>query len=128
MSAWAPFANADLTFELAKAYTTDPDTGNVVETTESVSYAAFLKPQNPSYAAQVGADQTDYLCEGRLLSPSTLDSRIATGAIARCTLNGVQGSFQLKLELTMQTSYQRDLHQKLIGTFQAIGRGSTANV
>lgn len=128
MTAWAPFANASLTFALAKAYTTDPETGNVIETTESVTYSAFLKPQSPQYKAQPGSDMTDYFCEGRLLSPSTLDSRICNGAVAQCTLNGVQGSFQIRLDLMMQTSYQQDLHQKLVGTFEAVGRGSTANV
>jgi hypothetical protein len=128
MSAWVPFANASLVFDLNEDYTTDPDTGNVVETTESVTYSAYLKPQNPQWKALVGADETSYLCEGRLLAPSTLDARVANGAVAKCTLNGVQGSFQLRLELALQSAYQKDLHQRLVGTFQAIGRGSTANV
>ena len=128
MTAWAPFANASLTFALARAYTTDPETGNVIETQESVTYSAFLKPQSPKYKALPGADATNYLCEGRLLSPSTLDSRISNGATAQCTLNGVQGSFQIRLDLMMQTAYQQDLHQRLIGLFKTVGRGSNANV
>lgn len=128
MSAWDVFANASLTFDVVSSYTTDSTTGNSIETTSTVTYSAYLKPAGASYKSQVGADVTSYLCEGRLLSPRTLDAAIVNGSVAQCTLNGVQGSFQLKLELAQQSTYRTHMHQILVGTFQAVGRGSTANV
>ena len=76
LASYAPWGNAQLAFEVGSGTaTTDPATGNPVQTTETLEYLASLSLQAPSWKPESGVDSTVYTCRGRLLSPST-SSRI----------------------------------------------------
>ncbi|MGA0848072.1 MAG: hypothetical protein ACO3PY_05655 [Pontimonas sp.] len=122
IAAYAPWGNAQLAFEIATGVTTtDPATGNAVQSTELVEYLAALSLQAPSWKAEPGADTTTYSCRGRLLSPAILDPRITNGSQAEAVINGTRGRFELVFDLGMDAYHRRDLRQQIQGTFRIVG-------
>jgi hypothetical protein len=122
IAAYAPWGNAQLAFEVGTGYaTTDPNTGNAIQSTEVVEYLAALTLQAPSWKPESGVDATTYSCRGRLLSPSTLDERITNGAQAEALINGYRGRFELVFDLAMDAAHRRDLRQSIEGVFRVIG-------
>ena len=119
---YAPWGNAQLAFELGTGYaTSDPATGNAVQTTEVVEYLAALTLQAPAWKGESGVDNTTYSCRGRVLSPATLDARITNGSQANCVINGYRGRFELVFDLSMDRNFQRDLRQNIEGVFRVVG-------
>lgn len=119
---YAPWGNAQLAFEVGgTTLTTDADTGNSVQTTETVEYLAALKLEAPSWNAQQGADNSSYRCSGRLLSPDRLDTRITNGSQAEAIINGYRGRFELVFDLDMDSAAYQDIRQSIQGTFRVIG-------
>lgn len=122
IAAYSPWGNATLAFEVGTGFaTTDPATGNAIQTTETVEYLAALTLQAPSWKPEAGVDATTYSCRGRLLSPATLDPRITNGSQADCTINGYRGRFELVFDLAQNRGSYRDLRQQLEGTFRVVG-------
>ena len=122
---YAPHGNAQLTFRLNKEeYVTDEDTGNTItETseTETIDYLAAVNLQQPQWKGEAGVDNTAYICEGRLLTPATLDTRITNGSQADAVINGYNGRFELIFNLSMDKEHYSDLRQRIQGTFRVIG-------
>lgn len=122
---YAPHGNAQLTFTLNKeVYVTDSATGNTItETaeTESIDYLAAINLQQPQWKDEAGVDNTAYICEGRLLTPATLDTRITNGSQADAIINGYEGRFELIFNLAMDRNHYSDLRQTIQGTFRVIG-------
>lgn len=122
LASYAPWGNAQLAFELGTGFaTTDPATGNAIQSTEIVEYLAALTLQAPAWTSEAGADNTTYSCRGRLLSPAILDPRITNGAQAEAVINGYRGRFELVFDLAMDAAHYRDLRQTIEGTFRVIG-------
>ena len=122
IASYAPWGNAQLTFEVATGLTTtDPTTGNATQSTEIVEYLAAISLQPPRWTGTSGIDTTTYACEGRLLSPSVLDPRITNGSQAVATINGYRGRFELTYSLNMDQAAYRDIRQSLNGIFRVVG-------
>jgi hypothetical protein len=122
IAAYAPWGNAQLAFEVGTGYaTTDPNTGNPVQSTEVLEYLAALSLQSPNWKSESGVDMTTYQCRGRLLSPTTLDKRITNGSQAEAVINGYQGRFRLVFDLAMDSVHRRDLRQNIEGVFRVVG-------
>lgn len=122
IASYAPWGNAQLAFEVGTGFaTTDPATGNAIQSTETLEYLVALTLQAPTYKPESGVDSTTYTCTGRLLSPATLDSRITNGSQADCTINGYRGRFELSFDLAMKRNNYRDLRQSIEGTFRVVG-------
>jgi len=122
ISDYAPWGNAELAFTIGTgAASTDPLTGNVIQATEVVEYLAALTVEAPNWTGKPGADETAYSCQGRLLSPSTLDARITNGSQAEATINGIRGRFELVFDLAMDSYHRADLRQVIKGNFRVIG-------
>lgn len=122
IAAYAPHGNAQLAFEVPTGrYTTDPSTGNAIQSSVTVEYLAALKLQSPNWKPESGVDNTAYSCQGRLLSPAVLDPRITNGSQANATINGYRGRFELVFDLAMDPPAYRDLRQTIQGTFRVIG-------
>lgn len=125
VSAYAPWGNAQLAFEVGTGYvTTDIATGNAIQAAEIIEYLAALSLQPPNWKPESGIDATTYSCRGRLLSPATLDPRITNGAQAEAVINGYRGRFELVFDLAMDAYHRGDLRQILEGTFRVIGGAS----
>jgi len=119
---YAPWGNAQLAFEVGgSTLSVDSDTGNTVQTSETVEYLAAINLQAPSWTGQPGADNSSYSCSGRLLSPARLDPRITNGSQANAVINGYYGRFELVFELNMDREAYRDIRQSIQGTFRVIG-------
>ena len=122
---YAPHGNAQLTFTVNKeVYITDPTTGNTItaiKNTESIDYLAAVNLQQPQWKGEAGVDNTAYICEGRLLTPATLDTRITNGSQADAVINGYRGRFELIFNLAMDRNHYSDLRQTIQGTFRVIG-------
>lgn len=122
IAAYAPWGNAQLAFEVGTGFaTTDPATGNAIQSTEIVEYLAALTLQAPAWTAESGIDNTTYSCRGRLLSPAILDPRITNGTQAEAVINGYHGRFELVFDLAMDSYHRADLRQSIEGTFRVIG-------
>lgn len=122
VSNYAPWGNAQLAFEVGTGLgAVDPATGNAVQATEIVEYLAALKLQSPNWKPESGVDNTTYACQGRLLSPVTLDARITNGAQADAVINGYRGRFELVFDLAMDNFAYSDLRQTIEGTFRVVG-------
>lgn len=122
IASYAPWGNAQLAFEVGSGFATvDPDTGNAIQSTETLEYLAALTLQAPAWKPEVGVDSTTYSCQGRLLSPATLDPRITNGSQANCVINGYRGRFELIFDLAMDGFAYRDLRQTITGTFRVVG-------
>ena len=122
---YAPHGNAQLTFTVnSEAYVVDPATGNTVteaKNTQKIDYLAAINLQQPNWKGEAGVDNTAYICEGRLLTPATLDSRITNGSQADAVINGYRGRFELVFNLAMDKEHYSDLRQTIQGTFRVIG-------
>jgi len=119
---YAPWGNAQLAFEVGgSTLSVDSDTGNTVQSSETVEYLAAINLQAPSWTGQPGADNSSYSCSGRLLSPARLDPRITNGSQANAVINGYYGRFELVFELNMDREAYRDIRQSIQGTFRVIG-------
>ena len=123
IKAYAPHGNATLSFRVgARVATTDPDTGNLIETPEILEYLATLSPKGPAWdGSQGGADTSKYTVTGRLLSPTSLDPRITNGSQADCNLNGIRGRLELTFDLGMDAYHRASIRQSIQGTFTVIG-------
>lgn len=122
VASYAPWGNAQLAFEVGTGFaTTDPTTGNAIQSTEVVEYLAALTLQAPAWTPEGGVDNTTYSCRGRLLSPATLDPRITNGTQAEAVINGYRGRFELVFDLAMDAYHRGDLRQSIEGTFRVIG-------
>jgi len=122
IASYAPWGNAQLAFEVGTGFaTTDPTTGNAIQSTEVVEYLAALTLQAPAWKGEGGVDNTTYSCRGRLLTPATLDPRITNGSQAEAVINGYRGRFELVFDLGMDAAHYRDLRQTIEGTFRVIG-------
>lgn len=122
VASYAPWGNAQLAFEVGNgAVSTDATTGNAVQGTVTLEYLATLTLQAPAHKPESGIDSTTYACKGRLLSPSTLDTRITNGSQAECVINGYRGRFELVFDLAQDAFHQRDLRQTLEGIFRVVG-------
>lgn len=122
VASYAPWGNAQLAFEVGSGFaTTDPTTGNAIQSTETVEYLAALTLQAPAWTGQSGVDSTTYSCRGRLLSPATLDARITNGSQADCVINGYRGRFELVFDLSQKRGTYRDIRQSIEGTFRVVG-------
>jgi len=119
---YAPWGNAQLAFEVGgRTLITDPDTGNTVQTPETIEYLAALDLETPSWEGQPGSDNSTYRCTGRLLSPDQLDPRITNGSQAEAIINGYHGRFELVFDLAMDRAAYRDIRQSIQGTFRVVG-------
>jgi hypothetical protein len=121
-ASYAPWGNAALAFVLpTNGATTASATGNYVPVTEVIEYLAALNIDPPNWSGKPGADETVYVCRGRLLSPSTLDPRITNGSQAAATVNGVRGRFELVFDLAPDIYHVNTLRQTIQGTFRMRG-------
>ena len=121
---YAPHGNAILRFSLAKAYTIDPVTDNVVSSIknrEELQYLAAINLQRANWQGKEGVDNTAYLCSGRLLHPVEFDERITNGSQAVATINGYDGRFELVWDLTADKAHRQDTRTLVEGTFRVIG-------
>lgn len=85
-SALAALANATAAFEVATVgTTTDPDTGNVVPVTETVTVSLYLRKSSPASTDLPGIEAETETFEGYAINPQALDARIKAGT--RGTLN-----------------------------------------
>lgn len=89
-SALVALKNATVVFTVSDAGTTvDPDTGNVVANTTTVSYELFLRKSGGALERnQPGVDVVSNVFEGYCISPQALDRRIVQGTTARLTFAG----------------------------------------
>ena len=122
---YAPHGNAQLSFVVnTQAYQTDPATGNTITTLknqQTIEYLAAINLQQPNWKGEAGVDNTTYTCEGRLLTPATLDTRITNGCQADAVINGYRGRFELVFNLSMDRNHYSDLRQSIQGTFRVVG-------
>lgn len=124
IAAYAPWGNAELAFEVATSQASlDPTTGNYIFGKTTLEYLAALTIQRPDWKSAPGSEQTLYTVSGRLLSPSTLDPRIANGSQAIARINGLLGRFELVFDLAMNQAARIDLRQIVQGTFRVTGGG-----
>lgn len=124
IAAYAPWGNAQLAFEIGGTPSVDPTTGNVVQAPEVVEYLAAMTLQPANWNPAPGADMTVYPCQGRLLSPAILDTRLTNGSQANATINGYRGRFELNFDLSQDAYHRRDLRTLISGTFRVIGGGT----
>lgn len=91
-SALAGLANATAVFNLPTVGTfTDPDTGNIIPATETVSVTLYLRQGSSNGSGLPGIDADVETFEGYAVSPQALDARIKPGITG--TLNfASQGS------------------------------------
>jgi hypothetical protein len=122
IATYAPWGNAQLAFEVGNStITDDPTTGNPVQGVEVLEYLAAITLEAPNWQAQPGVDNTTYSCRGRLLTPTTFDTRITNGSQAEATINGALGRFELTFDLVMDAFHRQDLRQTFQGTFRVNG-------
>jgi hypothetical protein len=122
IASYAPWGNAELVFEVGtNVISDDPETGNPIQGVERLEYLAAVTLESPNWQPLPGADNTTYSCRGRLLSPSTFDSRITNGTQAQAKINNAVGRFELTFDLGMDAFHRRDLRQIFLGTFRLVG-------
>lgn len=121
---YAPWGNAQLAFEVSTGFENyDPATGNATQATIVLEYLAALTLKAPAWKPEAGVDSTTYLCEGRLLSPTILDTRLTNGSQAIAQINGYRGRFELTINLAQDAEHYRDIRQPIQGLFRVIGGG-----
>jgi hypothetical protein len=121
-SNYGTWGNATLTFLVSGLATVDdPETGNPVPLLERLTYQAALRIQRPNWTGQDGADMTTFQCSGRLLAPATLDPRITSGSQAEAVINGHQGRFELRVDISVNRAALTAIRQAIEGTFRVIG-------
>lgn len=133
-SIYGPFSNGTISFQVGdntSSWSEDPTTGNYVpgpSHTITLTYevALTLSPSQNNNAP--GAELVQYYCQGKLLSPTTLDPRITVGLVGTATLNGLEGRFILTDRgINTNPSYRPTLRQTLAGTFEHVGAGTPFN-
>lgn len=88
-SALSALANATATFTLATiGTTTDPDTGNVLPTTEAVTVTLYLRQGSRNGSGFPGVDTDTITFEGYAISPQALDARIRPGVVGTVAFAG----------------------------------------
>jgi hypothetical protein len=94
-SALTALKNATVVFTVADSGTTvDPDTGNVLANTTTLSYELFLRKGGQAFKGGVsqrtlpGVDTVAAVFEGYCISPQSLDARIRQGTIGKLTFGG----------------------------------------
>lgn len=119
---FAPWGNAQLTFTVGTGLTTtDAVTGNKKQSSTELDYLAHIKLSRPDYKSERGIDITTYSCEGRLLSPDALDARITNGSQAVAVINGYNGRFELRYDLSTVKEVYGEIRQAFQGTFYVTG-------
>lgn len=79
-SALASIANATATFSLPTVGTiTDPDTGNIIPASESLTVSLYLRQGNTNSSDLPGVDADVEIFEGYAVNPQALDARIKPG-------------------------------------------------
>lgn len=87
-SALTALKNATVVFTVADAGTTvDPDTGNVLANTATLSYDLYLRKSGNSERNQPGVDVISCTYEGYCIAPQALDPRIRQGTTATLTFS-----------------------------------------
>lgn len=124
MTAWAPFNNVQLTFQVADGFQEDPDTGNWEPiATEEVYQAALKQASPPRYLYEQGIDPQEIFLQGRLLSPKRLSEGVKPGAIASCEFQGLTGRFELLPDESTLPQFQQIIGQPIRGLFRMLGAG-----
>lgn len=125
VTAFAPWGNAELSFEVSGgAITEDPETGDPVTAGQTLEYLANVTLSRPNWLKGKGADESLYECKGRLLHPKEFDRRITNGAIADAVISGYEGRVELRYELLMDQSVAPDIGRPFAGTFRVVGLGA----
>lgn len=88
-SALVALKNATVVFTVADTGTTvDPDTGNVVANTTTISYDLYLRKSGSNNERnQPGVDVISAVYEGYCINPQALDPRIRQGTSAKLTFS-----------------------------------------
>lgn len=132
-SNFGPHAAGSITFRVGnvREWVEDPVTGNYVPgpgQTVALTYEVAMNLSPASNNNAPGTELVQYMCQGRLLSPTTLDPRIAVGAIGTATLHNMEGRFILTdLGHRVDPAYRPYLRQQISGTFEQAGAGSYNN-
>ena len=118
-----PFANSTLVFSVSGNTTTvDPDTGNVIPSTSTETYVAFLAQMRPpQYLADDGIDTTTIYLEGQLINPWRFGVRVYPNSVAQATFDGITGTFELLPTEERLSAYKPWLGTQLRGWFKAFG-------
>jgi hypothetical protein len=140
-----PFANATLTVDLASAplesientgWITDPETGNLIPSTEPVNgvgsplvrrtYKAHLhEVRSSTLSREAGVNNTSFYLEGMLLEPWQFDSLIQVNQIFEAVYNGLIGKFELLPEQSILPEFKSILGTRLQGIFRLAGAAQT---
>jgi len=133
-SNFGPFSDGTITFSVGDAtdsWITDETTGNYIpgsSHTVTLEYEVTVNLSPASNNDPPGVDIPRYNCDGRLLSPTTFDSRVRIGMSAAAKLCGVDGRLILAdIGLSTDPDYRSTLRQRFSGTFEYVGTGSTTN-
>lgn len=144
-TAYDPFANATLIVELADAplitsavsgWIVDPETGNLVPSSEqegdtpspihAQTYKAHLHlVRSPEYSREAGADSTTFFLEGMLLSPWQFSNLVKPNQIFTATFNDLHGKFELLPEQNVLPPFRSTLGTRLSGIFRMTGAGQS---
>jgi hypothetical protein len=99
-SALAALANASVSLTVpTSGTTTDPDTGNVVPVTETLTYSLFLRSSPPSVDELPGINSETTAYEGYCVNPQVLNSRVVAGITGTLNFSG-QGSWVCQVTRT----------------------------
>jgi hypothetical protein len=96
-SALAGIANASATFHVATVgTTTDPDTGNILPATETVTVSLYLRQGGTSAPELPGITADVEVFDGYAVSPQALDARIKPGTTGTLNFAG-QGAISCEV-------------------------------
>lgn len=133
-SAYGPFSSGTITFRVgdsSNAWIEDPATGNYIpgpNHTITLQYEVSLSLSPASNNNAPGTELVQYYCQGCLLKPAIFDPRVSIGAVGTATLQGLDGRFILtEIGVSMEPGYRSTLRQRLAGTFELVGAGSSSN-
>lgn len=123
ITGFEPFANTTLVFSVSTNTTAvDSETGNVVPTTATETYSAYLAQKKlPTYLADDGIDSTAIYLEGQLISPWSEGVRLFPNSTAEATFQGSVGKFELLPQEKLLPSYKPWLGTPIRGIFKAYG-------
>ncbi len=96
-SALFSLVNASVSFRVAgEGVVTDQETGNVLPTTETLTYKAFLKAVQVDPAVYPGINATGTVYEGYVVDPQMLDPRVGVASRGTVTFGtGVAKEFEV---------------------------------
>lgn len=121
---FTPYQNCTLIFEVQGSLSpTFDEFGNpVVQTSNSAEFQGKAsQKKDPRVSAQQGIDSTQTYMEIRLTEPIALPPEIKAGAIAKMTVAGREGEFQLLPAIPSPYGVDEILGQKLSGYFTENG-------